>query len=97
MTDHRMTDQLPGQLRARLVTIDDELRCLAADAFAAKYALQSEADTHRQLLRLLLESDLDDASRDWADRAGRKGTHSVNEDEQRAAAAIVSAGEGGTH
>jgi hypothetical protein len=84
-------------LRARLVAIDDELRWLPADAFADKHALNREADSLRSVLRTELSADLDAASDEWAERAGRKGTHSVNESEKAAAAAIVSPGEGGNH
>ena len=84
----------PRQIRARLVEIDDALQRLPSDAFAEKHNLLTEADGHRASLASELGAELDAASDEWAERAGRKGTHSVDEDEQAAQAAIVSPGEG---
>lgn len=80
----------PEELRRRFVEIADELRSLPADAFARKHELATEADTHRARLAEVLESDLREAGDQWAERAGRKGTHSVDEGEKLAGAAIPS-------
>jgi hypothetical protein len=90
-----MTAGDPESLRARLVAIDDEMRQLPPDAFAQKYELLTEGDTHRKLLRELLVSDLDGASDSWSVRAGRKGAHSADDHAPVAQATIVSPGEGG--
>ncbi len=80
----------PEQLRQRLVEIDDEVRGLPADAFASKHELLTEADQLRALLGEALEDDLQAIGEEWAERAGRKGTHTVNEDEKIAQAGIPS-------
>ncbi len=80
----------PEELRRRLVQIDDEIRALASDAFAEKHELNTEADELRSELAAQLGPAMDAASADWAERAGHKGTHSVNEDEKIAQAGIVS-------
>ena len=87
-----VTDE-PQSIRARLVELDDELRGLPSDAFARKHELLTEGDRHRKRLAELLQPELDAASDEWAERAGRKGTHSVDEGEQLGAAAIVSPGQ----
>lgn len=79
-------------IRERLVRIDDELRALPSDAFSRKHALLTERDGLRAELRTLLGVELAAASDDWAERSGRKGTHSVDEDEQTAAAIRVTRG-----
>ena len=83
-------EQTPEQLRRRLVEIDDEIRGLPADAFARKHQLSTEADRHRGLLAKLLKTELKDVGDKWAERAGHKGTHSVNEEEKLAQAGIPS-------
>ena len=90
-----MSEPDPNAIRSRLVSIDDQLRQLPSDAWVQKFVLQTEGDELRKQLRLLLEAELDEASDAWAERAGRKGTHSVNEEELLAQAAIVSPGEPG--
>ena len=80
------------EIRRRLVEIDDELRALPDDAFAAKHPLRTEQDACRAELRVLVGHELGDMNDHWADRAGRKGTHSVNEDEQQQAAVRVTRG-----
>ena len=89
-----MSDSSAERIRQRLVQLTDELRALPADDFASKHRLHSEAD---QLRRQLSERgrDSDDTLRQWADRAARKATHTVDDDVEAARAAIVSPGEGG--
>lgn len=91
-----MSEPTADSLRLRLVEIDDELRSLAPDAFAEKHELLTEGDRHRKMIAELLGSDLDAATSEWAIRASRKGTHTVDEAEMAAKAAIVSSGDGGT-
>ncbi len=79
-------------IRERMVRIDDELRALPNDAFAQKHMLRTEQDGLRTELRSLLGDDLDAASTGWAERAGRKGEHSVDEGEQAAAGVRVTRG-----
>ncbi len=76
----------PDDIRRRLVELNDELRALADDAFAAKHPLRTEQDQLRSELRAQLGDELGTASDDWAERAGRKGAHSVDEGEQQEAA-----------
>jgi len=80
----------PESARQRLVEIDDEMRALPDDAFEKKYALGREADELRQVLEDELGDELDQASDDWAERAGHKGSHSVSEEERLAQAALPS-------
>ncbi|MCP5028418.1 MAG: hypothetical protein GY929_19245 [Actinomycetia bacterium] len=81
-------------LRQRLVDIDSELRALPADGFARKYELSTESDAVRAQLAELTADDLDDANREWAERAGRKGAHAERDDLERSAR-IASPIEGG--
>lgn len=83
-------NETPEELRRRLVEIGDELRSLPPDAFADKHALSTEADEHRAELARLLEDDLKATGDKWAERAGRKGAHSVDDDEKIAQAGIPS-------
>ncbi len=81
----------PDELRRRLVEIDDELRSLPADAFAEKHKLNVEGD----LVRSQLPNTTDDPTASaWAERAGRKGSHTVDDEVEAAKAAIVSSGGG---
>jgi hypothetical protein len=86
-----MPEPDPNVIRSRLVALDDQLRQLPSDAFSQKFELQTEGDELRNQLRLLLESELDEASDAWAECTGRKGTHSVNEEERLAHASITKA------
>ncbi len=79
-------------IRERLVGIDDELRALPDGAFAQKHTLRTEQDSLRTELRSLIGDELRAASDDWAERAGRKGEHSVDEGEQAAAGVRVTRG-----
>ncbi|MGI9623055.1 MAG: hypothetical protein ACR2PK_09490 [Acidimicrobiales bacterium] len=85
-----MSDLSPEMIRERLVELDDELRALPSDAFARKHELNTESDELRRQLAEQLGDDIDDANAGWAERAGHKGTHSVNEGEQIAQAGIAS-------
>ena len=90
-----MSEPTPEGIRARLVEIDDELRDVPDNSFARKHELNKEGDAKRDELRAILQPELDAASGEWAERAGRKGTHSVAEDEKIAQAGLISPGEGG--
>lgn len=67
---------------------------MPADAFARKFELQSEADAVRGELADLMSDDLGKARGQWAERAGRKGSH-AELDPAVKAARIVSPIEGG--
>ncbi len=84
-----MADQ-PNELRRRLVEIDDEIRALPTDAFAARYELDKERDLLRTQLAELVESELGPVAEQWAERSGRKGSHTTDYDVERAKAAIPS-------
>ena len=58
------------EIRPRLLMIDDELRALPADAFAARHALRTEQDRLRDELRNAVGSEVGDAGDQWAERAG---------------------------
>jgi pyocin large subunit-like protein len=90
-----INDRSPTWIRTRLVEIDDELRSLAADAFAAKHPLNVEADALRRALSDGADGESASILTTWADRAARKGAHSVDDGVEAAKAAIVSPGEGG--
>ena len=79
-------------VRRRLVEIDDALRALPSDAFAERHVLNTEQDALRSELRALLGAELAAASDDWAERSGRKGSHSVDDGEQAAAGVHVTRG-----
>lgn len=83
------------ELRRELVEIDDAVRALPSDDFAGIHALRSKADKLREHLAQIVETEQSTTLARWADRAGRKGTHSVDDDVEQAKAAIVSPGEGG--
>ncbi len=88
-----MSDETSDRLRQRLVAISDELRGLPGNDFAGKHRLNKEADTLRQQL-----SDLGGDSetlRQWADRAARKSSHTVDDDVEAARAGIISPNESG--
>ena len=85
----------PVEIRRPLVEIGDTVRALPSTSFADKHVLNVEADRLRADLRRIEGTELDAASAEWAERAGRKGTHSVHEGEQAGAAKIVSPGETG--
>ena len=83
------------EFRRRLVEIGDELRALPSDAFAAKYALHTEADSLRGLLSETVNPDSEAALKRWAGRAGRKGSHVLDYDAEQAKASVICLGEGG--
>lgn len=83
----------PIVLRQRLAQIDDEIRSLPADDFARKYELSTEADRLRESLANEMTEDLEAVGREWAERAGRKGSHSL--DTHQVKGAIVSPIESG--
>lgn len=85
----------PSDIRRRLGEISDELRALPDDDFPGKNELNLEADSLRRLLAADVDLDSQAIRDGWAERAGRKGTHTPNDDEERAKSGIVSPGEGG--
>lgn len=85
----------PDEIRKRLVEIDDELRTLPADEFALKHSLNVEADALRDQLTELTRSGDAAVLGEWADRAGRKGSHSSDNEVDQGAARIVSPMDGG--
>lgn len=84
-----MSDNRSGAIRARLGEILDEIATLPADEFAAKHRLNTEADGLRRELSSL-DQDAD-TERAWAERAGRKASHSVDHEFEARKAQIVSA------
>lgn len=85
-THQSTTNQLTTeQIQRRLVEISDDLRKLEHDDFMGKHRLYAEADELRSHLAEL-ESDQPDASSQWADRAARKASHTIN---QKAAEAML--------
>jgi len=87
-----VTIDADATVRRRLVAIADELEELARSDFVAKHRLNLEADELRLLLSQSPEKD-DALLKAWANRAGRKGAHTV--DVEAAKAAISSPMEGG--
>ncbi len=85
-------DVAVDRIRRRMIEIADELQSLAADDFSARHALNVEADGLRRQLQSLVADEVGTLAA-WAERAGRKGSHT--EDVEAAKAAIVSPGEGG--
>ena len=83
-----------NELRKRLVEIADELRALPADGFAAKHRLNLEADSCRRRLMELSRDNDGCLLEEWSDRAGRKGSHSVDSEVEQGKARIVSPMEG---
>ena len=88
-----MSEVSDGDLRKRLFEIQVELDALPGDAFAARHKLSSEADGLRATLEESMASEVEDRRREWADRAGRKGSH--EEDPELAKLRIVSPNESG--
>lgn len=80
------------EIRKRLVEIDDERRAMPSDAFAERHVLNTEQDALRSELRVLLADELAAVGDDWAERAGRKGEHSVHDGERATAAVRVTPG-----
>lgn len=90
-----MNDLSPSQIRRRLGEISDELRALPDDDFPGKNRLNREADSLRRLLAADPDHDSEAILDGWAERAGRKGSHTPDDDFELKKAGIVSPGEGG--
>lgn len=90
-----MPPETPPEQRQRLLEIDDELAALAADDFARKYELLTEADELRQLLEEHAGPELDAARKDWAERANRTGGQDMDPAEAKAKRVILAATHGG--
>ena len=90
-----MNDDSLTSARKRLGEISDELRSLPADDFSGKNRLSIEADALRRQLTNSSDTDAEATLRSWAERSGRKGAHTSDDDLERAKAAIVSPMEGG--
>ncbi len=88
-----MNQQNAENLRKRLVEIDDELRDVASDDFGRRHELLTESDEVRAALEEEVGADLVEAAADWAERAGRKGSHEVDYEARKGM--IVSPNEGG--
>ena len=81
-----------AELRERLAANAAEAAALAPDDFSGKHRLGVEADELRAELQELAEPGLAEVADQWAERAGRKGSH--EHDPEVAKGAIVSPGEG---
>jgi hypothetical protein len=90
-----MTADPMTSVRRRLGEISDQLRSLPDDAFSAKNQLSIEADALRRQLTDWFGTDTEATMSRWADRSARKGTHTADDDLERAKAAIVSPIESG--
>lgn len=90
-----MSPATPEDLRRHLAEIDAEVLALPADEFAQKHALLSEADGHRAVLAEHEAPALKAASKQWADRAGRKGAHTQDEEALKAMVISQTAGSAG--
>ena len=91
-----MDELTPSQIRRRLGGISDEIRALRDDDFSGKNQLNLEADSLRRQLAADPDHDSKAILSGWAERAGRKGAHTPDDDVERAKAGIVSPGEGGS-
>ena len=85
-----MKDDPLSAARKRMGEISDELRSLPDDDFSRKNKLNIEADGLRRQLTEKPDADTEATMRRWADRSGRKGAHTRDDDLERAKAAIVS-------
>ena len=88
-----MSELSDDDLRKRLFEIQVELDALPADAFSARHELSREADRLRAALSESVAPDVEASRREWAERAGRKGSH--YEDPELAKLRIVSSNESG--
>lgn len=75
-----MSEPTANELRKRLVEIDDEIRDLPDDGFKRRHELLTESDSCRNALFAEVGTDIDEANKEWADRAGHKGEHEVDYD-----------------
>lgn len=82
-------------IRRRLAEIHAELSALPTDAFVQKHALNTEADQLKQDQRDLMQDRLDEASDEWSNRAGRKGSHTQDDQLEGAKARLIQPGPGG--
>lgn len=85
-------EDLEVVLRRRLALNAERMSALASDDFAARHAVASAADDLRSQLQALAEAGLAEVAGEWADRAGRKGSHA--HDPEVAKGAIASPGHG---
>ena len=88
-----MNDLLPSQIRRRLGEISDELRVLPDDDFRGKNQLGLEADSLRRQLADAPDVDAEAVMDGWAERAGRKGAHTPDDEFGLKKAGIVSPGD----
>lgn len=84
-----MNETTADELRTRLVEIDDEIRGLAADDFSRRHELLTESDVCRASLITAIGPDVDEAAKEWAERAARKGSHEVDYEIAKALAKAV--------
>ena len=73
------------ELRNALAANEAALGALASDDFAGRFALHAKSDELRSQLHDLIADDLNEASSEWAERAGRKGEHAQPDPEVYAA------------
>jgi len=73
-----MDSPTADELRRRLAEIADEVRALADDDFARRHQLLSESDECRAALSIADGPASEEAAKEWAERAGRKGSHEVD-------------------
>lgn len=90
-----MTDDPVAAIRVRLVEISDELRALPDTDFSGKHKLNLEADALRQQLAEQSAEGSEETLSRWADRSGRKTSHTPDEDLERAKAALIQPSDGG--
>lgn len=88
-SDAGLAELTAKQLRMGIVEIDDRVRALPADAFAEKYQLRCRADELRSALSAVAERD-EAVLASWAERAGGKNAHVVDEQLESAKAKISS-------
>ena len=80
-----MVPMTADELRTALATNEAAIDALASDDFAGRFELEKKSDELRAQLHDLIADDLDDASDEWAERAGRKGEHEQPDPEVYAA------------
>lgn len=83
-------------LRTALAQNEAAIDALADDDFAGRFALEKKSDELRGQLHDLIADDLDDATDEWAERAGRKGEHEQPDPEVYAAMMVKNPAAGGT-
>ena len=73
-----MSELTRAEIRQRLAEIAGELQGLPPDEVARNRELMAEARPLRESLEEMARRDLETARKRWAERAGRKGSHTVD-------------------